>query len=921
MRTGNSFPMWEGDSKEMSRDFMRASGTTRRWRSVGYSGAAALAALLLAACSGGSGLADGLVGPPNAPGVSTSFPSSMTINPNTVSASLGQSTQLVATLQSANGTPIGNAAITWSSADSDIVMVTSSGVATAIGVGQAALVASAGSISAKATVTVGGDPVGTVAVAPDLATIGIGQTTSLSATVRDSSGAVLSGRNVRWISSNPAIATVDASGKVVGAGVGTAMITARSSDVTGMATVAVVAQQVTTPSTVNGLAAVPSSASSVTISFTAVSDGAGQPASYDLRYAAGGISWGSASEVTYGSCTAPIGGAAIGSTVQCTVLGLAPQTNYQFQVVAFRGALNAGSVVFGALSNVAGATTPAGLPGTPTAPVGAASVSVTPTWVSLTAGQSSQLTAVVHDASGNVMTGQPVAWTSSTPSVATVSSTGRVTAVGAGSATITASSSGLSGTSTISVAGNSTTPSPSTVSNLSATANSDSSAAITFTAVSDGTGQPASYDLRYTAGSISWGSANSVSAGSCKAPITGAAVGSTVHCTVLGLAPSTSYQFQVVAFRGSLNTGSAVFGSLSNVASAATSAAPAAPAAPPAGVTVASVIVTPSPVSNSVGQTAQFSAQVISSTGSVLSGQSITWTSSNSAIATVNASGLATSVGAGTVSILASSGGKSGSASLTVAAAASSPPPSSPPPPSSTEPMPTFGTTIWHDDFSGYSSATSLLAAYSHLSGESQIFTDATGGYGGSPAMRINWPKQTNTNTSTGGCNDDDHLLEKGFPATTEIYVQYYVRYQAGFVFDWNYSGYGPCNGNAKKLFLIPASGGRMDLIAENHHIVLYDDNIGYASGLQNVGAEFTPEMLGDGNWHRITLHIKTSTSPTSRDGFIYGWIDGQLKWSFPNANTHQSAGYDYFQMPTVFNQGSPVAQSEWADNLTVWKP
>ena len=908
----------------MSRDFMRASGTTRRWRSVGYSGAAALAALLLAACSGGSGLADGLVGPPNAPGVSTSFPSSMTINPNTVSASLGQSTQLVATLQSANGTPIGNAAITWSSADSDIVMVTSSGVATAIGVGQAALVASAGSISAKATVTVGGDPVGTVAVAPDLATIGIGQTTSLSATVRDSSGAVLSGRNVRWISSNPAIATVDASGKVVGAGVGTAMITARSSDVTGMATVAVVAQQVTTPSTVNGLAAVPSSASSVTISFTAVSDGAGQPASYDLRYAAGGISWGSASEVTYGSCTAPIGGAAIGSTVQCTVLGLAPQTNYQFQVVAFRGSLNAGSVVFGALSNVAGATTPAGLPGTPTAPVGAASVSVTPTWVSLTAGQSSQLTAVVHDASGNVMSGQPIAWTSSTPSVATVSSTGRVTAVGSGSATITASSSGLSGTSTISVAGSSTTASPSTVSNLSAAANSDSSAAITFTAVSDGTGQPASYDLRYAAGSISWGSANSVSAGSCKAPIAGAAVGSTVHCTVLGLAPSTSYQFQVVAFRGSLNTGSAVFGSLSNVASAATSAAPAAPAAPPAGVTVASVIVTPSPVSNSVGQTAQFSAQVISSTGSVLSGQSITWTSSNSAIATVNASGLATSVGAGTVSILASSGGKSGSASLTVAAAASSPPPSSPPPPSGTEPMPTFGTTIWHDDFSGYSSAASLLAAYSHLVGESHIFVDPTGGYGGSPAVRVDWPQQTNRNTSTGGCNDDDHLIERGFGGTTEIYVQYYVRYQAGFQFDWQAAGACP-TGNGKKLFLVySTSGSRLQLFSENHHIVLYTENhlVGTTQpGIQNVGTEFTPEDLGDGNWHRITIHAKMSSTPTATDGFLYGWIDGNLKWSNPAYATGNSGGWYDFQTPAVFNDGSPVAQSEWMDNLSVWHP
>ena len=235
--------------------------------------------------------------------------------------------------------------------------------------------------------------------------------------------------------------------------------------------------------------------------------------------------------------------------------------------------------------------------------------------------------------------------------------------------------------------------------------------------------------------------------------------------------------------------------------------------------------------------------------------------------------------------------------------------------------MPTFGTVIWHDDFSSYSSAASLLAAYIHLNGESQIFVDSTGGYGGSPAMRINWPEQPNTNASTRGCNDDDHLVEQGFTATTEIYVQYYVRYQAGFVFDWNYSGYGPCNGNAKKLFLIPAIGGRMDLIVENHHIVLYDDNIGYASGLQNVGTEFTPEMLGDGNWHRITLHIKTSTSPTSRDGFIYGWIDGHLKWSNPAYASGNIVGWYDFQMPTVFNQGSPVAQSEWADNLTVWKP
>ena len=238
--------------------------------------------------------------------------------------------------------------------------------------------------------------------------------------------------------------------------------------------------------------------------------------------------------------------------------------------------------------------------------------------------------------------------------------------------------------------------------------------------------------------------------------------------------------------------------------------------------------------------------------------------------------------------------------------------------------MPTFGTTIWHDDFSGYSSAASLLAAYSHLVGESHIFVDPTGGYGGSPAVRVDWPQQTNRNTSTGGCNDDDHLIERGFGGTTEIYVQYYVRYQAGFQFDWQAAGACP-TGNGKKLFLVySTSGSRLQLFSENHHIVLYTENhlVGTTQpGIQNVGTEFTPEDLGDGNWHRITIHAKMSSTPTATDGFLYGWIDGNLKWSNPAYATGNSGGWYDFQTPAVFNDGSPVAQSEWMDNLSVWEP
>ena len=80
-------------------------------------------------------------------------------------------------------------------------------------------------------------------------------------------------------------------------------------------------------------------------------------------------------------------------------------------------------------------------------------------------------------------------------------------------------------------------------------------------------------------------------------------------------------------------------------------------------------------------------------------------------------------------------------------------------------------------------------------------------------------------------------------------------------------------------------------------------------------------EDLGDGNWHRITIHAKMSSTPAARDGFLYGWIDGNLKWSNPAYPTGNAGGWDYFQTPTVLNSGSPIAQSEWLDNLVVGKP
>jgi hypothetical protein len=81
-----------------------------------------------------------------------------------------------------------------------------------------------------------------------------------------------------------------------------------------------------------------------------------------------------------------------------------------------------------------------------------ASVTITPNEVAMTVGESQQLTAVPHDASGNPRSGRSISWTTSAAGVATVSSTGLVQAKGSGAATIRATADGKTGEATVSVA-------------------------------------------------------------------------------------------------------------------------------------------------------------------------------------------------------------------------------------------------------------------------------------------------------------------------------------------------------------------------------------------------------------------------------------------------------------------------------------
>src|SRR5437773_741028 len=84
-------------------------------------------------------------------------------------------------------------------------------------------------------------------------------------------------------------------------------------------------------------------------------------------------------------------------------------------------------------------------------PVPVASVAVSPSSATVSVGGTQQLTATPLDANGNPLSGRAIDWTTSAPGVATVDANGLVSAVATGSATITATSEGKSGTAAITV--------------------------------------------------------------------------------------------------------------------------------------------------------------------------------------------------------------------------------------------------------------------------------------------------------------------------------------------------------------------------------------------------------------------------------------------------------------------------------------
>lgn len=109
---------------------------------------------------------------------------------------------------------------------------------------------------------------------------------------------------------------------------------------------------------------------------------------------------------------------------------------------------------------------------------------------------------------------------------------------------------------------------------------------------------------------------------------------------------------------------------LGSLASCRDTSAPVGPDASPGGraaATVATTTVTPSSATIAVSDTVRLTVTAESGGGQTINGRQATWESSDTTVATVSTSGLATGVGAGTAGITATIDGVSDTATLTVA--------------------------------------------------------------------------------------------------------------------------------------------------------------------------------------------------------------------------------------------------------------
>ncbi len=248
-----------------------------------------------------------------------------------------------------------------------------------------------------------------VAVTPDTVVVLEGQQTTAAATPRDASGATVGGRSVVWAVQDTTVASVGASGVVTARRAGRTTLSATVDGVSGSAAVLVTPIPVAT----------------IAISLPAPTLVAGQSEQ--------------ATVVTRDGSGAALTGRAVSYASSDTTVATVNTTGYVTAVAP-------GTVVLTATSE-----TRAGTVALSVVPVPVASVTLALASSALVVGQTTQASATARDGAGNTLAGRTITYATSDAGVATISAGGSVAAVSPGTATLSATAEGRSGTATVTV--------------------------------------------------------------------------------------------------------------------------------------------------------------------------------------------------------------------------------------------------------------------------------------------------------------------------------------------------------------------------------------------------------------------------------------------------------------------------------------
>ncbi len=565
---------------------------------------------------------------------------------------------------------------TWSSTNGSVASVNSTGLASAVQQGSTSIVGSTGTQSAAATFNVSAAMPTSVTVSPTTATLAKGATQQFTATQNYSDGSMADLTDtITWSSSNNAVLSIDSHGVATGTGVGSATITGTSGN----------ESSTTSPITVNAAAlasiTVSPSSASIAVSGTKQFTATGTYTDGSTQNLSTAVTW-----------TSSTSNATVNSSGLAT--GVSPgSASIQAQDGSFTSS--------GALTITS-------------TPVTATGFVVTPSSASIAKGTTQQYAAMVQYSDGSTMdVTTQTTWQSSTPSVATINSSGLATSVSGGSTQITGTYNAMSGTVPLTV-------SAATLHTLAitpATASIANGTTQQYTA----TGTLTDGSTENLTNSVTWSTGNSNATINANGLATAQSAGSTtiqaqdgstasntatltitsatasslqVQPASISMAAGNTQQLQVTATfsdgtsqnvtqsstyvsadpsKATVSSGGLVMTVATGTTSITVTQGSATATVPVTvtGVTLSSITVTPANLSLPAGTTQQLTATGNYSDGSTANlTNSVTWASSVPATLTVNSTGILTAVQAGTANATATLNGVVGTLPVTVTSAA-----------------------------------------------------------------------------------------------------------------------------------------------------------------------------------------------------------------------------------------------------------